>query len=97
MKIHGDFIGGNIKVIKENENNVYLENEIRDSGEDWFYWAFCVEGACGMEITFHIGKGIIIRMDMAPVGRLACMEESYVPGKLLRMKTSKRIKLTSFL
>lgn len=55
MNIHSNFIGGNIIVIKQNENDVYLENEVRDSGEDWFYWAFCVEGAEGKEINFHIG------------------------------------------
>lgn len=54
MKIHSDFIGGNIKVIKQIKNDVYLENEIRDSGEDWFYWSFCVESAGGMEINFHM-------------------------------------------
>lgn len=59
MKIHSDFIGGNIKVVKQNENDVYLENEIRDSAESWFYWAFCAEGCEGKEIKFHFGKSII--------------------------------------
>ncbi len=54
MKIHSNFIGGNISVIKQDENNVYLENEIRDSREDWFYWAFCIEDAENKEITFHM-------------------------------------------
>ena len=54
MRIHNNFIGGNISVIKESETDVYLENEIRDSGEDWFYWAFCAEDAAGKEITFHM-------------------------------------------
>lgn len=54
MKIHGDFIGGNITIVKQSENEVYLENQLRDSEKDWFYWAFCVEGANGKEITFHM-------------------------------------------
>jgi len=54
MKIHSDFIGGNITVIKQNEKDVYLENQIRDSEKDWFYWVFCIEGANGNEITFHM-------------------------------------------
>ena len=54
MNIHGDFIGGNITVVKQTGKDVYLENQIRDSGEDWFYWAFCVENAGGEEITFHM-------------------------------------------
>lgn len=44
MNIHCDFVGGNIKILSISETDVYLENEIRDSSEDWFYWAFCVEG-----------------------------------------------------
>lgn len=54
MNIHGDFTGGNITVIKYDESNVYLENQIRDTNQDWFYWAFCVEGAEGREINFHM-------------------------------------------
>ena len=54
MKIHSDFVGGNITVIKQNEKDVYLENQIRDSEKDWFYWAFCIEGAEGKKITFHM-------------------------------------------
>jgi hypothetical protein len=30
-----------------------LENELRDTQGDWFYWAFCVEGAQGKTLTFH--------------------------------------------
>ena len=52
MKIHKNFVGGNISVLKIEENNVYLENEIRDTAEDWFYWAFCVEGAEGKTLKF---------------------------------------------
>lgn len=53
MKIHADFIGGNIAVKEQAGNTVYLENAIRDTMEDWFYWAFCVEDADGKEITFR--------------------------------------------
>jgi hypothetical protein len=38
MRIHSDFIGGNITVVKQNGSDIYLENQIRDSDEDWFYW-----------------------------------------------------------
>jgi len=54
MRIHSDFIGGNITVVKQNGSDIYLENQIRDSGEDWFYWAFCVESAEGEKINFHM-------------------------------------------
>lgn len=45
MKIHSDFIGGNIDVVRVTDAEVFLKNQIRDTMEDWFYWAFCVEGA----------------------------------------------------
>lgn len=53
MKIHGDFVGGNIQVKEHIGDKIYLENELRDTTQDWFYWAFCVEGAQGMQLTFH--------------------------------------------
>lgn len=53
MKIHKEFIGGNITVVRIDGKDVYLENELRDTTVDWFYWAFCVEGAEGKTLTFH--------------------------------------------
>lgn len=53
--IHGKFKGGNIIVDKKVGNDVYLKNELRDSTEDWFYWAFCVENANGQTLTFRFG------------------------------------------
>lgn len=40
-------------MIEQNGNDIYLENELRDTAGDWFYWAFCVEDAGGQEVTFH--------------------------------------------
>ena len=56
MRIHRDFIGGNIKVIKAEGAEIFVGNELRDTMEDWFYWAFCVEGAQGSTLTFHFIK-----------------------------------------
>lgn len=54
--IHKNFIGGNI-VVKEAEGNTFvLENELRDTVGDWFYFAFCVEGAEGERVTFRMQK-----------------------------------------
>ena len=53
IKIHKDFAGGNIRVVSEKDNEIFLENELRDTVGDWFYWAFCVEGAQGRELTFR--------------------------------------------
>ncbi len=55
MRIHNEFVGGNIHVIKQIGNDVYLRNELRDTIGDWFYWAFCVEGAEGQTLNFHFG------------------------------------------
>jgi len=56
MIIHGNFIGGNITVSGQDGSTVYIENQLRDTAEDWFYWAFCVEGAAGEELTFRMQK-----------------------------------------
>ncbi len=56
MIIHKNFIGGNIIVTDQTDTDVFLENELRDSDGDWFYWAFCVENGQGKEITFHMQK-----------------------------------------
>jgi len=56
MKIHGNFTGGNIRVLKVDGSHVYVQNELRDTIGDWFYWAFCVEGAQGQTLTFHFDK-----------------------------------------
>lgn len=56
MRIHTDFIGGNISIKDRCGTHITLENELRDSTEDWFYWAFCVEGAAGQTLTFHFQK-----------------------------------------
>lgn len=50
--ISTDFSGGNIRVKKSENNIITLENEIRDTKGDWFYWAFCVIGAKGKTLTF---------------------------------------------
>ena len=54
MTIHSNFVGGNIRVKEIHGNTVFLENELRDTGRDWFYWAFCVEGAEDQTITFQM-------------------------------------------
>lgn len=54
--ISTDFPGGNIKVKDVTENAVSLDNELRDTEGDWFYWAFCVTGAKGKTFTFDFGE-----------------------------------------
>ena len=55
MKIHSDFPGGNIVFDRTDGNIVYVERDIRDTEDDWFYWAFCVEDTAelaGRTVTF---------------------------------------------
>ena len=56
MKIHSDFECGNIKLLGIEGNNVFLQNDLRGNGIDWFYWAFCVEGAESKSLTFNFDK-----------------------------------------
>lgn len=61
MKLHDKFIGGNIRILRQ-ENDVYfLDSDLRDTEGDWFYWAFCIEGAGGRTVTFRF-----------PPARLGC-------------------------
>ena len=40
MNIHNQFTGGNIRVLKIEGTDIYVQNEIRDTTEDWFYWCW---------------------------------------------------------
>ena len=55
IRIHNEFIGGNGQLIKRVGDDIYIRNELRDTIDDWFYWAFCIEGAAGQTLTFHLG------------------------------------------
>jgi hypothetical protein len=55
MKIHADFECGNIRFLKQEGNDVFLTNEMRGTVRDKaYYWAFCIEGAAGMTLNFHL-------------------------------------------
>lgn len=56
ISIDRDFSGGNIRLIDIQEDTVFLENELRDTEGDWFYWAFRVKGAAGRTLTFDFGE-----------------------------------------
>ncbi len=53
IKIDTDFPGGNIIVESINDNVVRVHQEMRDSGGEWFYWAFRVTGAEGKTVRFE--------------------------------------------
>ena len=56
ITIHSSFTGGNIEITGTSGDDIFLRNQIRDTMEDWFYWAFCVESAQGRTLTFHFDK-----------------------------------------
>ncbi len=56
VKIHKDFVGGNIRILSQDGDTYHIQNEQRDTTQDWFYWAFCVEGAEGKTLTFKFDK-----------------------------------------
>ena len=55
MRIHSDFECGNIIFLKQEGNDIYLSNEMRGTIRDKaYYWAFCIEGAAGKTLNFHL-------------------------------------------
>ena len=56
MVIHQNFLGGNISVKGREGNHIFLENELRDTEGDWFYWAFCVENAEAGTFVFEMQR-----------------------------------------
>ena len=52
IRIHSDFTGGNIRILQQNGDEYILQNDLRTTADDWFYWAFCVEGAAGETLRF---------------------------------------------
>lgn len=56
--ISTDFPGGNAVIQKIEGNTIYLDSDLRDTTEDWFYWAICVSGAEGQTLTFDFGESV---------------------------------------
>lgn len=56
MTVTTDFCGGNARILSADEGAglVLFEQELRDTTENWFYWAFCVRGAQGKTLTFRM-------------------------------------------
>lgn len=59
MRIYADFAGGNIQVEKTCGDVVYLSQQLRDTGEWWFYWQFAVEARPGT-FTFVFNRGEVV-------------------------------------
>lgn len=52
VSVTKEFPGGNIRVISATQTEIHLKNELRDTQDDWFYWAFRVDGAAGKTVAF---------------------------------------------
>lgn len=57
--IDQDFAGGNIIVVKTEENKAFLRPDMRGTNGEWFYFNFRVRGAAGKEITFDVGGNYV--------------------------------------
>ncbi len=60
FKITKDFPGGNIKVNSISQNTVFLEQEIRDTMEWWFWWNFKIEVEKPQTIRFVFTNGEVV-------------------------------------
>jgi len=60
INIHKNYPGGNIRLIGINGNDIFLEQEIRDTTLWWFYWGFCIENPPEGEFTFHFTNGDVV-------------------------------------
>ena len=57
MKIHADFECGNVRFIKQVDDEIFLTNEMRGTKRvSAYYWAFCVEGAAGKTLNFRFDR-----------------------------------------
>lgn len=55
MKIDADFAGGNVKIVKVTDNEAWLEPDLSDTSDEWFYFNFRVRGAAGKTVIFRMG------------------------------------------
>ena len=52
MQIKTDFPGSNIEILDMSQHLVIVRPQLKDTTTEWFYWAFCVEGAQNETWTF---------------------------------------------
>ena len=60
MVITQDFPGGNIEVVSQQGNRVFLKQQIRDTTLWWFYWCFCLKDAPDEELEFVFTDGEVV-------------------------------------
>ena len=52
MEFLTNFCGANARLLSIDGDVVRFQAELRDTTDDWFYWAFAVKGAAGQTLTF---------------------------------------------
>ena len=57
LRIDADFQGGNIIVNSINGDTIKLQQDLRDTEGNWFYWSFRVKGAAGRTLHFEFTNG----------------------------------------
>jgi hypothetical protein len=60
LAVTADFTGGNIVVERVEGNEVFVRQELRHTGGDWFYWAFQVRANEPCQLTFHFTDGDVV-------------------------------------
>jgi hypothetical protein len=60
FQIDADFPGGNVIVVDIDGDSIRLQQDLRDTEGDWFYWSFRVKGAAGRTLNFEFTKGSVI-------------------------------------
>jgi len=57
VRIDAAFPGGNIIVERMEGDTVFLQQDLRETRGQWFYWCFRVRGAAGRTLTFNFTRG----------------------------------------
>lgn len=60
ITVDADFPGGNIVLERIEGDHVYLQQDLRDTEGEWFYWYFGVRGAAGRSLQFHFTAGDVL-------------------------------------
>ncbi len=60
IEVNTNYAGGNAVVKKIDGNEIFLEQDLRDTSGWWFYWSFEVKNAGGKEITVHFANKDVI-------------------------------------
>lgn len=60
FQIDADFPGGNIVVVDINGDSIQLQQDLRDTEGQWFYWSFRIKGAANRKLNFEFTNGTVI-------------------------------------